>query len=718
MKFGERLLKATIPEWSSKYIQYKLLQKQIERIQYKILARAAHNQVYIEAYQNVQSDNKEIKQYSKIDVSELEEDKIFWELFEANIKMVEQFYKDRINLLTEQFNSFVLEFVRNDLLPKYVPLEKNKIEMHSPTIKELAQRKLTARVQSIEKQPPQSAKNLFSNKQFPLRAMTKRKDSKIETEAVSPVKILNLSEYPNFDPITNSRRALEKAFIEYYLGLHLLKKYAKTNAKGFKKTIKRYDKRLGVRIARYRTKDLMNNCEFKEITQLKLLIKESETTFADAFTDGEYDRAMLKLRVPERRKAIKSANFKLGFNLGFGVPWLIIMIYWVASDVSSNLPRFTSVIRAYRFVGVIILMAWCWGLDMLIWSYYKINYVFILDLNRRSHYRYQHMFALSSLYTIVWSISLWLFYMSGLEVDGFQWLGDIYWQIYPLSLLLISLCVLIWFSIKTDGWLLRTLENVVLTWKSKYFKDYFLTDQIVSIVITLVDLQYTICFFVSDAWTGGDACTSISRIAAPIINSLPFTWRVIQEFLKYKRRKNIYDLINMGKYFVGYFVIIFSTLGRQDIQSPFFYLWIIATIVSTIYSYTWDIFKDWGFPGFFQVPKTRNIFPRWFYFFAMSSNLLLRLMWTLTIAPDSIGIVLNPLIFGTILVAVEILRRGLWNLLRMENEQIKNSAIFKAIHELPLNTKEFTNLDSITIQSLETNEEPKNEPYDQGITYD
>ena len=47
-------------------------------------------------------------------------------------------------------------------------------------------------------------------------------------------------------------------------------------------------------------------------------------------------------------------------------------------------------------------------------------------------------------------------------------------------------------------------------------------------------------------------------------------------------------------------------------------------------------------------------------------------MWTLTISPESVGIVLNPVIFSAILAAVEIFRRVQWNLFRVENEQINN----------------------------------------------
>lgn len=73
------------------------------------------------------------------------------------------------------------------------------------------------------------------------------------------------------------------------------------------------------------------------------------------------------------------------------------------------------------------------------------------------------------------------------------------------------------------------------------------------------------------------------------------------------------------------------------------------------------------------------------YYIAIPSNLILRLMWTLTISPESIGIVMNPLIFAAILSAVEIFRRAQWNLYRLENEHNTNYSKFKVIDlEIPL----------------------------------
>lgn len=65
------------------------------------------------------------------------------------------------------------------------------------------------------------------------------------------------------------------------------------------------------------------------------------------------------------------------------------------------------------------------------------------------------------------------------------------------------------------------------------------------------------------------------------------------------------------------------------------------------------------------------------------SNFVLRLAWALTISPESIGIVMNPVLFTTILAGIEIARRAQWNLFRLENEQLNNIEKYRAV-EVPV----------------------------------
>ncbi len=72
------------------------------------------------------------------------------------------------------------------------------------------------------------------------------------------------------------------------------------------------------------------------------------------------------------------------------------------------------------------------------------------------------------------------------------------------------------------------------------------------------------------------------------------------------------------------------------------------------------------------------------YYIAVSTNFIARILWTLTISPGSIGIILDPNIFNSILAGIEILRRAQWNIYRLENEQLNNVGKYRAVKELPI----------------------------------
>jgi len=253
--------------------------------------------------------------------------------------------------------------------------------------------------------------------------------------------------------------------------------------------------------------------------------------------------------------------------------------------------------------------------------------------------------------------------------------------------MLILSVVLILFQIKSNFWLFRTLLDILMApFKTVEFRDFFVADQLVSLAIVIFDLEYTICFFLYDAWVGTDYCNAINVEVKPILSALPFLWRLLQQIRRYRDSKDKRHLVNAGKYFCGLPIILFSTL-RASYDPNFLYPWILSLILNTTYSFLWDIWMDWSLS--FKYLRQTLLYPKQWYYLAMCADFILRCMWTLTISPQTIGIILNPLIFATILAAVEIMRRAMWNLFRMENEQINNIGKFRVVKDVPLPLKKF-----------------------------
>src|SRR5690349_2210130 len=87
---------------------------------------------------------------------------------------------------------------------------------------------------------------------------------------------------------------------------------------------------------------------------------------------------------------------------------------------------------------------------------------------------------------------------------------------------------------------------------------------------------------------------AINQWARPAISVLPFLYRLLQCLRRYKDNKDTGQLLNAGKYCTAIFVSTFSAL-RSNLASPaFFGMWLGCIIISTAYTYSWDVRRDWG----------------------------------------------------------------------------------------------------------------------------
>lgn len=112
-----------------------------------------------------------------------------------------------------------------------------------------------------------------------------------------------------------------------------------------------------------------------------------------------------------------------------------------------------------------------------------------------------------------------------------------------------------------------------------------------------------------------------SFIVRPLVNCIPAWIRFAQCLRRYHDTKEAFPhLVNAGKYSTTFFSVIFSTLRSyykgsfytstfiisifycthflddytEPMDNPFLFLWIIASVISSCYAYTWDIKMDWG----------------------------------------------------------------------------------------------------------------------------
>jgi hypothetical protein len=98
----------------------------------------------------------------------------------------------------------------------------------------------------------------------------------------------------------------------------------------------------------------------------------------------------------------------------------------------------------------------------------------------------------------------------------------------------------------------------------------------------------------------------------------------------------------------------------------------------------WDIKNDWGL-----LQKSRkNLFLRddlcygtaKVYYCIVVIDFVLIVSWILTLSPSIVASFnILPGVFSLLTGSLEIIRRGIWNLLRVEKEHIANCAEFRAV---------------------------------------
>jgi len=208
----------------------------------------------------------------------------------------------------------------------------------------------------------------------------------------------------------------------------------------------------------------------------------------------------------------------------------------------------------------------------------------------------------------------------------------------------------------------------------------WVADQFTSTTIALVDFEYTMCHYLYSI--GNIDCASFHKLMQPICVAFPFIWRFMQCMRQHHDTHKVNHLLNAGKYATSLVAIFFSTMHLFTEDDPnewsiYRSYWVVAISCSTLYSFTWDITMDWGFlkknsvTGKHQMLREVLIYERpMFYYFAIATNLMMRMTWTITLNPEYFGIHFRRDVLVFFLSSVEVIRRIQWNFFRMEYEQV------------------------------------------------
>jgi hypothetical protein len=414
-------------------------------------------------------------------------------------------------------------------------------------------------------------------------------------------------------------------------------------------------------------------------------MQKIEVRVAEVYFKGSLRSSKHSLKSWSRAKQLtRSDTFWLGLFIGLmlmvaATIVLMCIIKGLSADTDAH---FHLVFPMFRCLIVLSLYALLLGWNVYGWNYHCIDFKQLLKfrLNFAPATKFLLRGAMISSVVLVcfyWYILDRLEFLNHKQVHDyftplFAWFFILVWMFYPVKK---------WFSYSGRTYILGIVcASMIAPFSKVEFRvrpkqHVFIMDQVISLVVPLKDIEYSICFLLNGGVHSADPyyCYDPQRYLPLCVTMLPYLIRALQCLrLVYEAGTWRHpQVINAGKYLSSIIVIIINfiyiTKGPQLLP-----LWVVCAFLSTIYSFAWDLKKDWGLlePGAKGLRRKLLFKPYKMYYGVIGINLLLRFSWTLTISPVVVNTFVVPELLTMVTGMLEAYRRVQWNFFRMEWEQL------------------------------------------------
>lgn len=452
--------------------------------------------------------------------------------------------------------------------------------------------------------------------------------------------------------------------------------------------------------------------EYAEATAENVLVERLKSTlekvenlrtivsalWAELFTGGDITRAREHIIA-----GMKNTSPTQAFRVGIITALIFAcVLYWLhilleLKPEESTLQRFHVAFPVVRFIFAIPCFIVMWAMNLYVFKTMKINYLYMLDLPPNNSIAWLQCLEFGLALMLVLGIGIDLYMRSLIHYkDGYYASAAGFPEVAPyvlpvvmgfifLSLIFPWRHVMYW----TRNAFAKRLWNCIrLPFVYVSFADFMVADWGTSLPQTLNDLTYTVCYFTalpSGDYNGGDSekCYNVMSRYGYIVALIPYYWRMCQCFLMFRRTNNRVHVINLGKYtscvLYMFFTIIQNNVDPDQSERTLNGLIWFLHIFSQLYCFAWDILMDWGWV---KGKNRSSMFgSNWPYVIATIFDLFGRLFFI------EVNLHLNALFTKNyaqwLQVFIELFRRGVWSIFRLENENLNNLETYRNVDFVP-----------------------------------
>ena len=479
--------------------------------------------------------------------------------------------------------------------------------------------------------------------------------------------------------------------------LHSLSETLSINMSYVYHLVLEYDKSLGEKAASHYYRDQQPRIEkcMSKIGSVVFYLDEQITLAEMARRTGDEgdmepeEDELLHLKATSRYFLCRCIrNIPVFLHLG-----MFLLTLTALTVIVDSTPSTVAFYRLFRGPAVIILFMYMVSFNVVVWQLFGIKYRPMFQFGKGVMPTARELADYAGLFAVCFTVLTAAFFVClGLKA------AQVWDKIIPCIMWGVILLVLFnplkFMHRKGRFALIKSLLRVATAPFHKVtFGDFWLADQLNSLVVVFLAVEYSVCYVCWD-WThapDSQVCGLKTFLGIrPVLTVLPAMFRFWQCIRDYYDSGKVQHFLNAIKYSMTFWVVVTAALyslhypsgypvnGAWDtIGKVYVTLWATASCVRALYTFVWDVNRDWGLWRTTQkgrwLLREDIVYNRpWIYHLAIFLDLILRFAQTLKI---SLGVYLHvssDLLFTSLAVA-EVFRRFVWNFFRVEFQHVINT---------------------------------------------